>query len=567
MILDVDSLPKSPVASRPIARQPLASSESPHHGTESPYTTFIYPRDAGANVIYSDATPLLYDRGPQSMYDDLLPPAYDAIDGASQKTSVLRRFWAQCMAVFLIVLVGVGAFSVYHMRKHEIAPTQPPHDRVKEPTLNPPSSPSPPPLPQLPHFPDPSAPHVPPKSGRTNLCHPWGYAPFDNRPTDRLVYTVPSLLPIHIESASICPTSSGQLEFCSNSDEPISGTLQVLGADIELPQIEVSLPHGADDSLENVSICLMQKNNRWVLGLYAWGNEFTPLSQRSTASASILVKLPYAQVHTLSTNLDYFTQVVGPNVLAKTNALKFDTLRFHAEGRGGVDVRNVTVATMYAKVEVDNLQIKDTLIAKSLRLESENGLLMCQVTLVHQDDSFPVEVDIRTTFGTVAMDATLEYPAQPKSAPLFDVNLYSTYSPAIVYIRDPRGTDSLATQTPLSVLPIIHANITSQYALTQASVPATYHGSIELSSEYAAIATNDRAKGLINRSVSWNERVGMVYRGAVEWTANGARQQEGSVTVSTQFAAARLMFLGLMDANTDLWQEEGSEITYNSPAR
>ncbi|CAE6434729.1 unnamed protein product [Rhizoctonia solani] len=559
MILDADSPLKSPATSRPTIRQ--LPSSSLRHVTGA----FSSSRDA---TIYSETTPLLYDRAPQSMYDDLQPPAYDDINGLSQKTSARQRLWARCAIAFLIVLLGVGIFSAYYLKKNRTIPTQPSRDPVKEPTPTKPlPSPSLPPLPQLPHFPDPSAPHVPPTSGRTDLCHPWAYTSFDNRPTDRLVYTVPSLLPMHIESGSICPTSSGQLESCSSSDEPISGKLQVLGADIELPHIEVSIRHGADDGLENVSVCLMQKGDRWILGLYVWGNEFTPLSQRLTPSASILVKLPYTQVHTLSTNLDYFTQSVGSNVLTETNALTFDALKFHAEGRGGVDVRNVTVGTMYAKIEVDNIQLEDTRVTKLLKLESYNGLIAGAVTLVYRDDSPPVEVDVKTTFATISFDATLEYSAQSKTAPRFDINLYSTYSPAILYTRDTLGTNSLATQTPPSILPLIHANVTSQYAMTQASVPATYHGSIELSSEYAAIATNDRAKGLANRSVSWKERVGMAYRGVVEWSHNGVPRRAGSVTVSTQFATARLMFLGLMDSETYRWQEEGTEIVYNLPVR
>ncbi|KAH7320494.1 hypothetical protein B0J17DRAFT_295371 [Rhizoctonia solani] len=194
----------------------------------------------------------------------------------------------------------------------------------------------------------------------------------------------------------------------------------------------------------------------------------------------------------------------------------------------------------------------------------------CQATqtgVIQWDNSSPVEVDVRTMFATISIDATLEYSVQSKTTPQFDINLYSTYSPAILYTRDPRGTNSLANKTPPSILPLIHANVTSQYAMAQASVPATYHGSIELSSEYAAIATNDRAKPLANRSVSWKERVGMVYRGVVGWTTNGMPLRTGSVTVSTQFATARLMFLGLMDAETYRWQEEGTEIVYNLPVR
>ncbi|CAE7089036.1 unnamed protein product [Rhizoctonia solani] len=301
----------------------------------------------------------------------------------------------------------------------------------------------------------------------------------------------------------------------------------------------------------------------WILGLYVWSDDVAPLSQRLAPSASIVVKLPHSQAHTLSTNLDHFTQVVGSE--STENGLVFDTLGFRSAGRGGVEVRNVTAATIHAKIKDDNLHIQDARITKLLQLESEAGLLVGLVTLVHQEESpSPVQIDARNALGTVSIDAILEYPTHPKTTPHFDINLYSMLSPAIAHIRDPRGTNSLASGT-LSTLPIIQVNVTSQYAMAQASIPVTYHGSMELSSEYAAIATNDRASGLPGRKVSWTERMGMVYRGAVEWTAGEAPRQIGMVTISTQFAIARLMLLGLMDAHTDRWYAEGTEIAYNSP--
>ncbi|KAH7320493.1 hypothetical protein B0J17DRAFT_295380 [Rhizoctonia solani] len=126
MILDADSPPKSPVTSRPTVRQ------SPSSPLRHVTTAFPYPRDARANTIYSETTSLLYDRAPQSMYDDQQPPAYDDINGTSQKMSARRRLWARCVVALLIVLGGVGSFSAYHLKNRTI-PTQPSRDPVKEP--------------------------------------------------------------------------------------------------------------------------------------------------------------------------------------------------------------------------------------------------------------------------------------------------------------------------------------------------------------------------------------------------------------------------------------------------
>jgi hypothetical protein len=60
------------------------------------------------------------------------------------------------------------------------------------------------------------------------------------------------------------------------------------------------------------------------------------------ASMSIIVTLPRSYVHTLSTALDYFSQVIGPDVMTEMNTLRFDTLRVHGGQRGAVDIHAST---------------------------------------------------------------------------------------------------------------------------------------------------------------------------------------------------------------------------------
>jgi hypothetical protein len=81
-------------------------------------------------------------------------------------------------------------------------------------------------------------------------------------------------------SAPLCTEPTRFCDDYDDSHDSITGKLQVVGADIELPQIEVLLQHGSETGLENVAVCLMQQHNRiggpaienngqgWVLGLY-----------------------------------------------------------------------------------------------------------------------------------------------------------------------------------------------------------------------------------------------------------------------------------------------------------
>jgi hypothetical protein len=62
------------------------------------------------------------------------------------------------------------------------------------------------------------------------------------------------------------------------TSDSVSGKLQVVGADIELPQIDLLLQHGSELGLDDVSICMMRqplvegrsigdKDYKWVLGI------------------------------------------------------------------------------------------------------------------------------------------------------------------------------------------------------------------------------------------------------------------------------------------------------------
>jgi hypothetical protein len=100
-------------------------------------------------------------------------------------------------------------------------------------------------------------------------------------PIDHLVYNIPSLAPIRIEASAICPDANGVSKRCADYDDAsdsVSGKLQVVGADIVRPKIDLFLQHGSEQGLDDVSVCLMREplvegqgiggnEYKWVLGV------------------------------------------------------------------------------------------------------------------------------------------------------------------------------------------------------------------------------------------------------------------------------------------------------------
>lgn len=561
------------------------------------------------NHTPSEATTLLYHQPPQSLYDDV-PPAYDEINNTIKHESSRNRFWTRFAAVFLVIFLFCSSWASYQYSKSITTRPKPPGtDPIKQPPAttstsnkhplpspphsSPPSPPSPtnepsdpppkpslPPLPPIDHLPNlPEAPYVPPTSGRVDLCRPWAYSidtgsqpsVSDNRPVDQLVYTVPSLAPLHIETSAICPSKNGGNEFCNDYDDShdaITGKLQVVGGDVERPEIRISLQHASETGLDNVAVCLIRKPNvgegsigdgdhKWVLGLYIWKDRDTP-GKGVLASLSIFVTLPKSHPHSLSTTLNYFTQTIGPTAPTESNTLVFDTLRVHAGERGEVDIHNITAAVIQAKSLTDNIGVGFCRVTRMMHLRSEYGLLGSVITLAHTDNVPPVQVDMQTTYGGVSLRAKLEYSLTGQSTPRFGFALRSEYGLAVGIVTDPQGTQLLRSHQLPPILPIINFNATSRFAIAQAAVPATYHGPVELSSQYAAIVTNDRASQLPGRTVSWDKSGKNIYRGDVHWL--GRIEEAGSVHVATEYATARILLLGLKDDDVDRWPDEGDNV-------
>ncbi|KAG9122691.1 hypothetical protein FRC07_000814, partial [Ceratobasidium sp. 392] len=187
--------------------------------------------------------------------------------------------------VITIVPGGTEQFfnNVGASKQNPNPPEHSPPDTSKSPPpiTNPPvtvtSAPDAPtqiPLPPLPPYNNlpatPNSRYVLPDVGRTDLCRAWAYSlnsearpsSSDGRPTDRLVYTIPSIAPIYIETSAICPTSGGLNKRCTEYDDSrdvISGKLNVIGGDVELPTVEIFLQHGSELGLEDLAVCLMQQ--------------------------------------------------------------------------------------------------------------------------------------------------------------------------------------------------------------------------------------------------------------------------------------------------------------------
>ncbi|CAE6465893.1 unnamed protein product [Rhizoctonia solani] len=440
MILDVDSPPKSPTSSGPTVRQ--ASGPSIGHAPVS-YSTFPQTRHGTQynNEGSAETRPLLYQVSPESMYDDTEPPAYDEIHATPKASASRNWFWTRGAAVLLGVFLVCLTFYSYDLSKIH-RPIRTPSDTPAGPsppvTLtgsppppsplpSPPSAPSnpsppssPPPLPPLPPvspIPDlPTLPFIPPTKGRADLCRPWAYSSkpgvrpsySDSQPIDKLVYTVPTLAPIHLETAAICLTSNGTSELCEEYDDTydsIAGKLQVVAAEVELPQIEVTIQHGSEAGLDSTAVCLIKRpdesgKDRWVLGLYAWRDPTTDDRDALLISMSIVVTLPRSRVHNFSTRLNYFTQVIGPETKTDSNTLTFETLQARLGERGSLLVRNVTVATIQTRAFTDTQLIEDTRVTKSAQIRSDSGMIRCWVSLVQSEGSLPVQMDIQSEIGS-----------------------------------------------------------------------------------------------------------------------------------------------------------------------
>ncbi|CCO36333.1 hypothetical protein BN14_10467 [Rhizoctonia solani AG-1 IB] len=461
------------------------------------------------------------------------------------------------------------------------SPTSPPSRGNPSPAPSVPSLPLPPlpPTSPIPDLPDLAV--ILPVQGRTDLCFPWAYSSkpglhplaSDNRPIDKLVYTVPTLAPIHLETSAICPTPEGTTKFCDQYDETydsIAGKLQVVGADIDLPRIEITVQHGSVAGQDNVAVCLMKKSDenggeRWLFGLYAWKDPTGHGQDSLLASMSIIVTLPRTRVHSLSTKLNYFAQTIGPEVKMDSNALVFDTLQARLGERGSLTIRNVTAATIETTAFGDMQTIQDTRVTKMLQMRSDTGFISCSVSLVHDKGSSPAQIDLHSNLGTVAVEAALEYPSLAPGLFQFSIKAYSAYSPAMILVRDPQGTSLLRQNPHLNPpLPTLRLNATSSLSIAQVSVPATYQGKFSLNSKHAAIVTVDHAKNLMQRFVSWDRPKNGGYRGHVRWAEREEIPGEaGSIVATTEYASARLLFLGLEDDDIKTWPENDSMITYN----
>ncbi|CEL56734.1 hypothetical protein RSOLAG1IB_12002 [Rhizoctonia solani AG-1 IB] len=436
MILDVELPPKSLTSSGPTVRQTPGSSVT--HPSIS-YATFpetnhnTQPERNGATP---ETRPLLYHSA-QSVFDDVEPPAYEEISTPPKHSASQNRLWIRCAAALLVlVLVSLTLYSydLSIVRRRFNIPTDIPNEQLPPgKTEMPPSPTSPPsrgnpsPAPSVPSLPLPPLPPtspipdlpdlavILPVQGRTDLCFPWAYSSkpglhplaSDNRPIDKLVYTVPTLAPIHLETSAICPTPEGTTKFCDQYDETydsIAGKLQVVGADIDLPRIEITVQHGSVAGQDNVAVCLMKKSDenggeRWLFGLYAWKDPTGHGQDSLLASMSIIVTLPRTRVHSLSTKLNYFAQTIGPEVKMDSNALVFDTLQARLGERGSLTIRNVTAATIETTAFGDMQTIQDTRVTKMLQMRSDTGFISCSVSLVHDKGSSPAQIDLHSNLG------------------------------------------------------------------------------------------------------------------------------------------------------------------------
>ncbi|KAG9074443.1 hypothetical protein FRC06_010690 [Ceratobasidium sp. 370] len=291
--------------------------------------------------------------------------------------------------------------------------------------------------------------------------------------------------------------------------------------------------------------------HKWVISLNIWKDPTSPTRNNLLASASIILTLPYSHVHNLFTRINYFTQTIGPKEDANSPLLSFGTLKLLGNN-GRIEVHNVEAAIVEGRSGADSLLVQDSRIKKSLSLESQYGMVSCNVTLVQTEGGPPTQVDLRSRAGVADAVVDLEYAVHSIQAPRFEVKAFSQFSRAMVWVTDHQGTELLRTHITPPTLPTILMNLTSQFATAQITIPATYHGSLDFRSESAAVSIIDDSTQLRGRSIQWLDQTRDAVRGNV-WWAGANRGEEGSVRVSTEFAAVRALLLGLNEEWREKW--------------
>lgn len=152
---------------------------------------------------------------------------------------------------------------------------------------------------------------------------------------------------------------------------------------------------------------------------------------------------------------------------------------------------------------------------------------------------------------------SLEYPSQMTRSPVFHIDTHSQFGRPLAWIADPAGTASLRAGRLPFVLPTIHANITSSYAIAEILVAPTYHGSLDLSSRFASVSNIDHAKGIPGRNIGWQNGSDKSQQGVVQWDGRHGRAQDmGSLDLVTEYAVGRILFLGLDDDGIIRWPSE-----------
>ncbi|QRV82286.1 transmembrane protein [Ceratobasidium sp. AG-Ba] len=600
MILDTETSTKSPTSQPQSPASParyLYSQASPVS-----YSTFAVnnpPRTGPDANFASDITALL-GREDQFASDDQ-PPAYDEINATKPKGNRLR---ARFVGVLLACLLVYSTWSSYRYTKgFKSTPNSPTEDPSHHststtststalststsiqtlPPAAPTNSPSSPPILPLPpsgDIPSPSdPPFVLPDEGRTDMCRIWAYSldsgayPVSSGrlPTEKIVYNIPSLAPIQLETRAICRTGNGFNAPCSEYDDStdaVSGKLQVLAGDVEFPRIEMFVQHSSELGLDDLSICLTKRLSadgaqghgnepyKWSIRISVFKDPFSSRRNNLLASLAIILTLPAGYAHDLTTELDFFTQRIGYAQGPQPPRLLFGNLRLGGE-YGRIDVWNANAASIVGHSSYSPLSVSGSRIGGSLVLKSKYAVVECNVTLVQTEDGPPVQVDMQSAEGGVVIVVDLDYPLYSHKPSQFDIQAQSKFTRSLMYISDHRGTDALKNHRPPNFLPVLRMNVTSEAAIAQAILPATYMGTFDLQSTHAQIGLIDQAKHVPGRALGWDSRELNAIQGTVSW--GGARQAQGNLHIATAYAAARLLFIGMDDHTLEDWPKESSE--------
>ncbi|KAF8596619.1 hypothetical protein BDV93DRAFT_51392 [Ceratobasidium sp. AG-I] len=193
---------------------------------------------------------------------------------------------------------------------------------------------------------------------------------------------------------------------------------------------------------------------------------------------------------------------------------------------------------------------------------SKLGLVACNATLIHRPNEPPVKVDLQAVTGMAIALINIEYSTHTHSnLPQFDLSVHSRFSRADAWIIDRQGSDSLlANPSSPTILPIINLNLTSSFAIAQALIPGIYHGSIDLRSSHASIVMDDLAREVPGRTLDWEEMELGVKKGLVRWDGMDQEVKGGSVSVSTGYAAVRLLMLGLEGTGIGVWPDSADNL-------